>query len=526
MTSTTEGVLPDAELPPILTADLAGPPFAPRGWVWTIAPAYAGLFVWEPLHDRLGTCLSDKTSFGWLAASSVLAMIACYILLYLAPALSGWAARRRLSVVGASAFGTIGSEWITGVAVAFGAIGFHAVSVYMSLRLTLLGLIALGLVPPSVLDRMNAGPFVLEGPMVLASALFWLFITVSANGLRLTGVIVALMLVYTPVALMLLGLTTVLACSRYSSPAVATQIAAAAGQSAPGVSGWPNLFQILFAGFALAGLSAVDWGMVVRRRPDVRVGGWISIIVAGSYCAILSLLTVRVAVGRTGAIDGTRARIADPLTFHGAIFHGIGGYAGGVILMLFGLAALAPSVFAVFTYSTRLGLHWPGIGRRGWAWLGAGLAFALIATTLASRVESTFGVMGAVFAPAVGVMTADFLRHRGARRRIYGRVNPSGLIGWGAGCLVGLVPTVGAVLGWREAIDFQPAALFAYLVAAVASMSLATLGFEGRCTVSLREADALQGAGARDGDAHRPDPSFPPGPDFGMRQASRGPGAN
>ena len=86
--------------------------------------------------------------------------------------------------------------------------------------------------------------------------------------------------------------------------------------------------------------------------------------------------------------------------------------------MLFGLASLAPAIYAVFTYSTRLGSHWPSIGRRGWAWLGAMIGFILIATSLAGRLEMIFGLMGAVFAPAVGAMTADWLRRRGEWRGV------------------------------------------------------------------------------------------------------------
>ena len=262
----------------------------------------------------------------------MLAAIACYGLLYLVPALSGWAAGRRLSLVGASTFGTLGSEWITGVAVAFGAIGFHAVSVFMALRLTILGLISCGLVSPSALDPMSVGPLVLEGPVILLSALFWIFITVAANGLRLTGVIVALMQVYTPVALLLLGATALLTCSGLPAfPEAVAAVPASARPSGHGPSGGPAFFQLIFGYFAFSGLTAVDWGMAVRHRRDVRIGGWISVILAGSY------LRDRVAPDRgrrgrqdgPGAFDEAGSRIADPLTFHGAVFHGIGGIAGG-----------------------------------------------------------------------------------------------------------------------------------------------------------------------------------------------------
>jgi cytosine permease len=465
------------ELSPILRAELAGPTIERRSWAWTIGPAYAGVFIWEPFFDRLGIQLAGATSLGRLAAVSILAAIACYALLYLVPALSGWAARERVSLVGASTFGTLGSEWVAGVAVAFGAVALYAVSIFMALRLTLLGLIAMGQVAPWALHPWITSPFRVEPPVILLSAGFWIFITVAANGLRLTGVIVALMQVYTPVALVLLAVTALLVCPGLAAAPAAL---AAARPSTQGVLGGPALFQLIFGYFALSGLSAVDWGMAVRHPRDVRIGGWISIILAGSYGSILSLLTVAGAAGRLGpgAIDEAGLRLADPLTFHGAVFHGIGGIVGGAILMLFGLASLAPAVYAALVYSRRLGWHWPAIGRRRWAWMGAGIALVLVATSLAGGLETIFGVLGAVFAPAVGAMTADWLRRGGMWRGVRPGVNRAGLLAWGIGVLVGLVPTLGAAVGSGAAAAFQPAALFAYLAALVSYPALAALGLE------------------------------------------------
>jgi cytosine permease len=489
------------ELPPILRADLGSPRIARSSWAWTIGPAYAGVFVWEPFFDRMGVHLAGDPSIGRLAAVGLLAALACYALLYLVPAFSGWAAGERLSLVGASTFGTIGSEWVAGVGVGFGAIVLYAVSIFMALRLTLLGLIACGQVAPAALDPWTVGAFRIGPPVILLSALFWIFITIAANGLRLTGVIVALMQVYTPVALVLLAITAVLASPGLAAAPVAL---AATQSSARVVLGGPALFQLIFGYFAISGLSAADWGMAVRHRSDVRIGGWISVILAGSYVSLLSLLTVAGAAGRLGpgATDEAGMRFADPLTFHGAVFHGIGGIVGGAILMLFGLASLAPAVFAALVYSRRLGWHWPAIGRRRWAWMGAGIAFILVATSLAGRLEALFGVLGAVFAPAVGAMTGDWLRRKMVWQGVRPGVNAAGLLAWGIGVPVGLVPTLGAAIGWGGAAVFQPASLYAFLAALAAYLALAALGLETRGTY-LPEADEATAAvppDRRDGD--------------------------
>ncbi|MGZ3433907.1 MAG: hypothetical protein ACXVA7_19220, partial [Isosphaeraceae bacterium] len=90
-----------ADLPPFVRADLNEPPLVRVSWVWTIAPAYAGMFMWIPILDRLGTCLPGQTSLGWLAAAAVLAALACCFMLYDIPAMWGWTAGRRLGAVGA-----------------------------------------------------------------------------------------------------------------------------------------------------------------------------------------------------------------------------------------------------------------------------------------------------------------------------------------------------------------------------------------------------------------------------------------
>ena len=176
-----------------------------ESWVWTLGPAFAGLFIWVALLDPAGALVLGDASLGWLAATAVLAAIACHALLYSIPALAGWTSGRRLSLVGASTFGTAGSEWITGVAVGLAAVVLQAVSIFVAIELTLLGLVSCRLIAPSALEPWNLGPLSLMSPVFILTALFWIYITSVTSLLRLVGVIGALMQVYTPVALLLLG---------------------------------------------------------------------------------------------------------------------------------------------------------------------------------------------------------------------------------------------------------------------------------------------------------------------------------
>jgi len=508
----TRPIAPPAQgPPPILQADLAGPIVACRSWVWTIGPAYAGVFLWIPLLDRLGTWIPSEPSLAQLAATAILAALACYVLLFLGPAVWGWKARQRLSVVAASTFGAGGSEWITGVALGLAAVLVYAVSLYMSIRLIFLGLLLCGLIPPVVLESWRFGPLVLQSPVTLVTCIFWIYITGMVSRLRMVSVIVGLMKVYTPVALLLLAATALLASSGLFTLGAARTSVAGVGtdlELAPAIAGGKaQIFQLIFGYFALSGLVGVDWGMAARYPRDIRIGGWISVILAGSYCTVVSLLTVAGVVGKLGGIPADPGDgLTIPFTFHWAVVHGIGGITGGLILMLFGVATLAPGCYAVGTAAQRFSAHWPRIRRKFWIWMTGLGAFVLIAMSWAGRFEEIFGLLGAVFAPAAGALVADALRQKGNWPGIRTGWNPPGVVAWAFGALAGLTPLLGALLDWPAALRFQPAALFAFLTGACLFLILSALGLER----PLAGVPATASEPAHD---HRQVPSGSGGPD-------------
>ena len=53
-----------------------------------------------------------------------------------------------------------------------------------------------------------------------------------------------------------------------------------------------------------------------------------------------------------------------------------------------------------------------------------------------------------------------------------------GLLAWGLGVAVGLLPVLGALIDWSAARRFQPAALYAFLTSAGLYLALASLGLE------------------------------------------------
>ena len=250
---------------------------------------------------------------------------------------------------------------------------------------------------------------------------------------------------------------------------------------------WLNLahvVQLVFGGFSLSGLLSVEWGMTAARRRDVRIGGWMSIVLAGCGVSSMALLTVQGAIRHVGSTATEASILCVPRSFHWAIFEGIGGVIGGLILMLFGLVTLAPACTGAWICTRRLKARWPALRRSAWTWLAGLLVFVLVATSWAGRIEPIFGLMGAFFASAAGAMVSDALRQRFAWKGIRQGVHAPGLFAWLAGLAVGLVPLCGSVLGWDGANRFQPAAIFAFFTAAAVYQALAASGLESvHCAV-------------------------------------------
>jgi hypothetical protein len=372
------------------------------------------------------------------------------------------------------------------------------VGIDYAIESTLLGLGSCGLVSPGSLGLWRLGPLELRSPVFLCTAVFWIFITGMASLLRLVGVVAALMRVYAPVALLLLTVTALWVLPGLSVYQVedAVLVAAAAGPGAAGDS-TESAIPLIMGFFALLGLQSVDWGATAARRRDVMLGGLTGIVLAAAWTASMALLVVAGAVGRLRVADrlGEATAAGGPLlSFRWGVVHGIGGSPAGAILILFGLAALAPACYASWIFSRRFSTHWSRIRRFDWTWIGGAVAFVLIATSWASRLESIVHGMGLVFAPAVGAMAGDYARHRGGWAGVRAGLNPAGVAAWAAG--LGIPPAVAmATIGNpRLAGWLPPAPLAGFLTAAFIYTLLAGIGLE-RSSIPLGILEAASPAG-------------------------------
>ena len=308
-------------------------------------------------------------------------------------------------------FWRIGSEWITGIAVGLANIIWYAVAIDYAVDSTLLGLHSCGLINTASLHTWGLGPVVLKSPVYLCTALFWIYITGMAGLLRLPGVIAALMRVYAPIALLLLSGVAVCLMPDLGSYRLADAVSIAANEGLD--EQWPrhgSCLQLVTGFFAVAGLLSMDWGARVNRHRDLlwwRDDGHRP----GSLPDVDPLAGRRRGDCQTAGecrchVAGKRDQCVAPLVSMGMVV-GIGGVPGGAILILFGLAALAPACYSVSVFGQKLSTHWPRVGQSGWTWLGGAIAFVLGATSCLRRLDLIYYAMGDIFGPIVGVLVAS-----------------------------------------------------------------------------------------------------------------------
>ena len=469
---------PGVTWPATLRSEIEIAPPPRRAWYLTVGPAYLTIVTWGPFLDPLWRHDITAAGIPWLAGRAVLAVLLCFAMDYLPGALVGFRTGRRLGVIAASTFGTAGSEWLTGPILAAAEVVWYAVAIDFAVQSTLLGLSTGGLVPAGVLANWPVGPALLRNPVFLATALFWIFVTGMAALLRLTGIIAALMKVYAPVVLALLTIAALWLLPGALALGGGEKVAAQGMHPYP-----PRLSAIPIATgfFAILGLTSVEWGAACARRRDVVVGGLAGIVLGGGWSALMSLIVVAGAVGRLRAARPLEAATAGPtpvLSFRWAVAEGIGGGPAAFILILIGLAALAPAIFAASVFVRKLFGRWPRVRRIGWTWIGGTAALALIATGWPGRLEAVDHVMGILFAPAVGAMAGDWAASRGRWVGVRPGVNPAGVVAWGIGLAGRLVLDAMAERGSLPLPMLTASPVAGFVLSALAYAIMARLGME------------------------------------------------
>ncbi|MBX6313179.1 MAG: purine-cytosine permease-like transporter [Isosphaeraceae bacterium] len=504
-------------LPPALRAALEAPPWEPKPWQNGVAASYIALFLLIVYYDRLAP---QTLAVGGLAPSLLGAAVAgllCYLLLYYTPAMWGMRTRRPLHVVAASTFGARGATWVPGVLMGLAQIIWFAVALWYPADTGIKGLQALGLIDPKYLAPMTVGGVRVENTLFLAVVFLW-SINAALIGTLAFRLAAAVMNTYPVFPALVLGAIVIWAMpglSDFRAPGVNPVTGEVFRNGGP--FALAMMIQLIFGFFATHGAMGADWGAATHDAKGVRLGGLVGVAFGSIILASLALLIV---AGGQGRMARSRAEVVEPaipraaehgrvapspprggsirdqaaglsgpagpprfpedeaFTVRGIILRGIGGKLSGAALIVFGLALLGPGCYCPYIIGHRFVAAWPRVPRWAWSLLGAVATWPLVAFGIAGQLEPIFGWLGAAFAPVVGAMTADYVRHRGAWPGPRRGWNLAGMIAWCVGVVVGLLPDLGRLVHLDRLSRAQPAAVFAFAAAFVVDIVLAGIGLE------------------------------------------------
>ena len=488
----------------------------PRPWQTGLAPVYIGIFLWIAFLDQLGRRALPIGGLGWSMLGALVAGPLGYLLLFRVSATWGQQVGKPIDVIATSTFGARGARLVPGILIGLGQLIFFAIAIGYAVDFTLQGLVMGRLIDPRALRPMMMGEASLPSPLFLGTTLVWTVAAALVSNWFIRW-IAALMQIFPIFPAILLGLAMV-AWMRGLTSFQPSHIDPLDGSSIPEeLRGWKAFtltFQWVFAYTAMAGVVGADWGAGSTSPRDVREGGWVGVAFAPVVISALVLMTVaghqgtiaaanqgrgggepgvgRFPVeglpspvgGRAPALgsEGPRA-LATPSTFRSVLMGTIDRRLACVMLLVFGLASMAPAVYASFVFGSRFSAIGPNISKLGWTMMGAVTAWLLIVGGWFDRTETLFNALGATFAAVAGAMAADFVLRRGKWSGPRHGFNLPGLVAWTLGTTVGLAPTVARAFGSERASQIQPAALAGFAVAFVTYAVMAMLKLESKPVV-------------------------------------------
>ena len=148
------------------------------------------------------------------------------------------------------------------------------------------------------------------------------------------------------------------------------------------------------------------------------------------------------------------------------------------VLILFGLAALAPAVSSLNKLSDALSTHWPSFTHRRATFLAGAVAIVLMATMQVDRLGPIFIGIGAVFLPALGAMAGDLTGKTESGLRLRRGINLAGVCAWTAGVAVAVGSVVMAAIQPETSSWLQAGSIYGFVVSACLYRVLARVGLE------------------------------------------------
>ncbi len=396
-------------------------------WSKTIAPTYAGIFLWFIFWDSMsGNGLSSGGLMPTLVGIVVGALI-CHFLFYLVPGLLGMKTGLPLYVVGTSTFGAVGGLIMPGFFMGLLQFGWLAVNTY------------------GVAFELNKSFPGIFYPLCIIWAVGAAF--VGLKGIQYVAK-VATYLPLIPLAVLLLGLVKFGgSAGSYTPP-----------PPAPGASGGAvvailGVVAAIVGFFATAGAAGVDIAMNGRDKKDVSMGGIVGIIIAIIFTTGISV--VAVAGARSANIlDPTAVKMTDALqkTLSSSLY--------AAIMVGLTVASFPGACFSSFIAANSFKTVMPKVNPFLSVGIGALVSIILAVTGWAGNLGSVFGLIGASFGPICGAMMVDYLVSGGTWSGPRAGFNPAGWIAWALGFIVGILPNELLPAAVRVNVPCAPVAAF------------------------------------------------------------------
>jgi len=429
-------------------------PSSKRGpWYANTAPSYAGIFLWIAFYRSMAAGTLAHAGLAVCFAGLIVAGLLCHFLYYLAPAMLGMKTGLPLYVVGSSTFGTKGGYVMPGLLMGLLQIGWFAVATSVASEFILRGLGA---------DATpGRTPFIVTG-LIWGAVLAW----VGAKGIQYVAKVSMLLNAIPLLMLLIVFFQTAGGIGNYQIPA----------QNADSFAAFTTMLAIVIGFFATAGAAGADFGMNSRNQSDVKMGGFIGIVLAVIVAGGLPMASI---AGAHGAGLSQGFDYAD-------VIQAIGGPVAAAMFFLFAIASVPPTCFCAFIAGNSFSTMIPGVPRVTSTMAGAAVGIVLAVTGVATHLISFFTIVGASFGPICGAMAADYLlsgkKWAGPREG----VNLAGYIAWAVGFAVGIMPFLplpADILPYT-----QPAVLYSFIAGFAVYWILAKAGVQPKSVALARAA--------------------------------------
>jgi cytosine permease len=428
-------------LPDYISKAVPNPASNRAPWYTNTAPTYAGVFLWIVFYKQIASGTVDRAGVALSLLGLLVAGVLSYALFYRVPAMLGMQTGFPLYVVGSSTFGTKGGYLMPGLLMGVLQVGWMSVNAFVS---TTFILSAAG---------SKAGPGSL--PFAIIAGVWALGMGyVGVKGIHYVSKFAIILNVIPLLMIIAVFASTARGVSQYIAPNPAPYI------------GFMAIIQIVVGFFATAGAAGVDFGLNSRDERDVRLGGWVGIVLAILVAGGLPLL----------AVAGAKALYNIPDLDFQTVIAQTGGFVATAMFGLFALASIAPACVSSFIAGNSFATMIPGVPRLSSTMIGALIAAVLAITGAAADLIGLFTIIGASFGPICGAMMADYLlsgrKWAGPREGI----SVAGYGAWAVGFIVGILPFLPIPADVKPYL--QPAAVYSFVAGFVVYLALAKAGLQ------------------------------------------------